>query len=164
MHPASPYLYAMKVTITVKEVNPDFEQAYADQHHDGKESEDNIRYNWEDEFEISEDVTNFSIRNNAVYQLEGERGNEPFSYEIPSMTIVECKLASGTTARFAASRKLIKDTKKVLDKNGNIHFFLFLKGNHEMLNPLTGVYISKPDFPFDLPEPEEEEISGDEEE
>lgn len=154
----------MKVKVTVKEVNPEFDQQLADKYHEGKESEDNIRYNWEDEFDVSADITDFRIRNNAVYMLEGFRGEEKFSYEIPSMTIVECVAADGSITPFAASRRLIKDTKKTVGKNGDIHFFLFLKGGHPMVNPVTGVYISKGDFPFELPEPEEEEITGDEEE
>jgi hypothetical protein len=154
----------MKVLITVKEVNPKFDQAYADKNYDGKESDDNFRYNWEDEFEVAEEVSEFLVRNNTVYALEGMRGEERFSFEIPSMTIIECKLANGTSTLFAASRKLIKDTKKVVDKKGNIHFFLFLKGGHPLVNPINGIYISKADFPVDLPLPEEEEITGDEEE
>lgn len=42
----------MKVTINVKLVNSKFNQAYADKENDGFETEDNIRFLWEDEFEI----------------------------------------------------------------------------------------------------------------
>jgi hypothetical protein len=154
----------MKVTITVKEINPDFDQQLADKENDGHESEDNIRYNWEDEFEVKNDVTDFTVKNNEVYILEGMKGEEKFSFEIPSMTIVECVGENGVVTQFAASRKLIKDTKKVIDKKGNIHFFIFLKGGHAHVNPVLGVYISEKDFPMDLPVPEEEDITSDEEE
>jgi hypothetical protein len=153
----------MKVTITVKEVNPDFDQELADKINDGHESEDNIRYNWEDEFEVKHDVKDFSIRNNEIYTLEGMEDGEPFSYEIPSMTIIECAGPNGEISRFAASRKLIKDSKKNVDKKGNIHFFLFLKGGHKHVNPMPGIYISLKDFPQELPLPEEEEITDEEE-
>jgi hypothetical protein len=154
----------MKVTITVKEVNPDFDQEFADRENDGHESEDNIRYNWEDEFDVKDEVKDFGIRNNEIYTLQGFNGEEKFSYEIPSMTIVECVGENGTVTQFAASRKLIKDTKKNIDKKGNIHFFIFLKGKHDHVNPIPGIYISKKDFPKDLPLPEEEDITSDEEE
>lgn len=153
----------MKVTITVKEVNPDFDQELADKTNDGHESEDNIRYNWEDEFEVKHDVKDFSIRNNEIYTLEGMAGDEPFSYEIPSMTIIECSGANGEVSRFAASRKLIKDSKKNVDKKGDVHFFLFLKGGHKHVNPMPGIYISQKDFPSELPLPEEDEITDEEE-
>jgi hypothetical protein len=154
----------MKVTITVKEVNPDFDQELADKENDGHESKHNIRYNWEDEFEVTEDIKDFAIRNNEIYTLEGLQDDEPFSYEIPSMTIIECLGTNGSVTRFAASRKLIKDTKKNVDKKGDIHFFMFLKGGHDHVNPMTGVYISAKDFPKELPLPEEDEITSDEEE
>jgi hypothetical protein len=154
----------MKVTVTVKEVNPRFDQALADKYNEGKESVDNIRYTWEDEFEVKSDVKDFRIRNNSDYLLEGFRGDEKFSFPISSMTIIECELVDGTVTQFAASRKLIKDTKKVVDSKNNIHFFIFLKGGQKMANPAAGIYISEKDFPFELPMPEEEEISGDEEE
>jgi hypothetical protein len=159
-----PYLYKMKVTVTVKEVNPDFDQALADKENDGHESEDNIRYNWEDEFEVKDEVKDFGIKNNEVYKLEGMIGDKKFAHEIPSMTIVECVGENGVVTQFAASRKLIKETKKVVDKKGDIRFFIFLKGKHAHVNPVVGVYISEKDFPQELPVPEQEEISGDEEE
>ncbi|MFM2019122.1 MAG: hypothetical protein RL007_2778, partial [Bacteroidota bacterium] len=63
----------MKVTITVKEVNPDFDHELAEREHEGKESEDNILYTWEDEFVINGDITDFKIRNNAEYSLAAEK-------------------------------------------------------------------------------------------
>ncbi|MCX6313078.1 MAG: hypothetical protein NT084_15775 [Bacteroidetes bacterium] len=154
----------MKVSITVKEVNPDFDQAYADKENEGHETEDNIRYNWEDEFDVKDEVKDFGIRNNEIYLLEGMNGNEKFSFEIPSMTIVECIGENGAVTQFAASRKLIKDTKKNIDKEGNVQFYIFLKGGHEHINPIPGIYISKKDFPKALPIPDEEDITTDEEE
>jgi hypothetical protein len=96
--------------------------------------------------------------------LEGMKGDEPFSYEIPAMTIIECAGTNGVITKFGASRKLIKDTKKNTDKKGDIHFFMFLKGGHAHVNPIAGVYISAKDFPKELPVPEEEDITSDEEE
>lgn len=154
----------MKITVTVKEVNPEFDQGIADNFHGGKESQDNLKYNWEDEFEVKNDCSDLKIRNNAVYQLQGFRGEEKFSYDIESMTILDCIGADGTVTQFAASRKIIKDTKKNVEKNGDIHFYMFLKGGHKMVNPIPGIYISEHDFPFELPVPEADEITHDEEE
>ncbi|CAN5401115.1 hypothetical protein BH09BAC5_BH09BAC5_04850 [soil metagenome] len=154
----------MKVTITVKEVNPDFDQEFADRENDGHESEENIRYNWEDEFEVKDDIKDFGIRNNENYLLEGIKEEKPFAFEIPAMTIIECVGENGVVTKFAASRKLIKDTKKNIEKNGDIHFFLFLKGNHGHVTPIPGIYVSAKDFPKELPVPDEEDITTDEEE
>ncbi|GAB4147524.1 MAG: hypothetical protein Fur0041_21510 [Bacteroidia bacterium] len=154
----------MKVSVTIKEINPGFDQEYANQHHDGEESEDNIKYNWEDELEVTSDVIEFKVLNNTTYTLQGFSNDEPFRYDIPSMTVLECSHADGSKTLFAASRKLISDTKKSVRKNGDIKFFLFLKGGKKHVNPIPGIYILKNDFPETLPEPEEDEITGDEEE
>lgn len=92
------------------------------------------------------------------------KGEIKFSHNIPSMTIIECIEENGNITQFAASRKLIKDTKKNVDKNGAIRFYIFLKGGHEQINPIPGIYISKKDFPNELPLPEEDDITSDEEE
>ncbi len=149
----------MKVTISFKEVNSEFDVEYAERSHDGQESEDNIKYNWEDELEVAGDVTDFMIRNNTTYTLAGEMDGDSFSYDIDGMTICDCTTADGTVSRFAVSRKLIKETKKATQKNGNVHFFFFLKDKHPHVNPMPGIYISKKDFPSALPRPEEVEVS-----
>ena len=149
----------MKVTITVKEVNPEFDRELADREHEGKESSDNILYNWEDEFEISGDVKDFKIRNNAVYELgvqvEGEE--EIATYPIEGMMIVDSILSDGATTSCAFSRSIVKDTKKVISQKGDIHFYIFLKGGKEIVTPFTGIYIAEKDFPKELPIPDEEE-------
>lgn len=153
----------MKVSIIIKEINPEFSQEIADRENDGHETEDNYRYSWEDELEVSEDVTDFRILNNTSYQLEGMNGNVKFSYEIPSMLLVNCKTTNGISV-FGASRSLIRDTNKNQNKNGDVTFYIILKGGKKMVNPIEGIYIAKQDFPMELPVPEEKEITGDEEE
>ena len=148
----------MKVTITVKEVNPDFDHDLADRKHGGDETADNILYNWEDEFVISGDVTDFKVRNNMAYELkvQGEEG-ESVTYEIPSMMLVDCHLSNGEMTTCAFSRSLVKDSKKVVSGKGDIHFYVFLKGKRTCVNPVPGIYIDGRDFPEQLPLPDEEE-------
>ena len=154
----------MKVTITVKEVNPDFDRELADREHDGKESEDNILYSWEDEFDIQGDVKDLKIRNNVPFDLETMEGDEEATYTIESMMVLDAILVNGATTSCAFSRSLVKDTKKVASKKGDVHFYVFLKGGKQIVTPVTGIYIAQKDFPKELPMPEEDEISSDEEE
>jgi hypothetical protein len=154
----------MKVTITVKEVNPEFDQHLADKEFNGKESEENILYTWEDEFDINGDVREFKIRNNVSYDLQASVNDKIVTYPIEAVTIVDCITNNNTTTSCVFSRSIVKDTKKVVHKNGNIHFFVFLKGGKEIVSPVTGIYINKKDWPKQLPLPPEEDITGDEEE
>jgi hypothetical protein len=154
----------MKVTITVKEINPDFDRELAEKEFDGKESEENILYNWEDEFEIQGDVKDLKIRNNVVYELQTAEEDDVATYPIEGMMVADAHLSNGATTSCAFSRSIVKDTKKVVQKNGNVHFFVFLKGGKEIVTPVTGIYINRKDWPEQLPLPPEDDISGDEEE
>ena len=143
----------MKFTLRVKAVNPDFDREHAEQFHEGKESEDNILYLWEDELAVKRDVVSFKVKNNAVYLLEGETGKEKFSHEIHSCTIIECTLDDGSITQFPFSKRIIKETdyKKSKDEK-QLWFFVYLKAKMKIVSPFEGAYFAKEDFPFDLPE------------
>lgn len=140
----------MKVTINVKLVNSKFSQAYADKDNEGEETEDNIKYLWEDEFEIQGDVTNFKVINNSNYLLKGLYPNDDeFCFEIPDMTVLECTMDNGSQTLIPFSKKAISKTEKNEVKNG-IHFFVYLKSIKNIVNPMQGVYILKDDYPSEL--------------
>ena len=140
----------MKVTINVKLVNSKFDQAYADKDNEGDETEDNIKYLWEDEFDVQGNVTNFKVNNNGNYLLKGLYPNDDeFCFEIPDMTILECTMDNGSQTLIPFSRKAINKTEKKETENG-IHFFVYLKSIKDIINPMQGVYILKDDYPKEL--------------
>lgn len=140
----------MKVTINVKLVNSKYNQAYADKENEGEETEDNIKYLWEDEFEVQGNVTNFKVINNTTYLLNGLYPNDDeFSFEIPDMTVLECTLDNGSMTLLPFSKKAISKTEMVDGKN-SMTFFVHLKSIREIVNPMTGVYILKDDYPEEL--------------
>ncbi|MDF2449849.1 MAG: hypothetical protein K0R26_2353 [Bacteroidota bacterium] len=140
----------MKVTINVKLVNSKFNQAYADKENEGEETEDNIKYLWEDEFEIKGNVSNFKVINNTTYLLNGLYPNDDeFSFELPDMTVLECTMDDGSKTLFPFSKKAISKTEKKEGKNA-MTFFVHLKSVREIVNPMTGVYILKDDYPEEL--------------
>ena len=142
----------MKVTINVKLVNSKFSQAYADKDNEGEETEDNIKYLWEDEFEVQGNVTNFKVVNNTTYLLKGLYPNDDeFCFEIPDMTILECEMENGTKTLIPFSIRAISKTDKQEVKSG-IHFFVYLKSIKDIVNPMQGVYILKEDYPQELVE------------
>jgi hypothetical protein len=140
----------MKVTINVKLVNSKFNQAYADKENEGEETEDNIKYLWEDEFEVQGDVTNFKVVNNTTYMLRGLYPNDDeFAFEIPDMTVLECTMKNGFRTLIPFSKRAVSKTDKKEVKSG-IHFFVYLKSIKEVVNPMQGVYILKEDYPKEL--------------
>lgn len=147
----------MTVTINVKLVNSKFNQAYADKENEGEETEDNIKYLWEDEFVVQGNVSNFKIINNTTYLLNGLYPNDDeFSFEIPDMTVLECAMTDGSKTLFPFSKKAISKTEKIETKNG-MTFYVHLKSIREIINPMTGVYILKDDYPKELLELQSDE-------
>lgn len=140
----------MKVTINVKLVNSKFNQAYADKENEGDKTEDNIKYLWEDEFEVQGNVTNFKVNNNTNYLLKGLYPNDDeFCFEIPDMSVLECTLDNGSVTLLPFSKKAISKTEKIETKDG-FTFYVHLKSIRDVVNPMTGVYILKDDYPEEL--------------
>jgi hypothetical protein len=133
-------------------INSEFNQALADDLHDGKETEDNIKCLWEDELKVSEAVKEFKIKNNATYTLAGFfPDDKKFSFDIPEMTICNCLTESGKNMQFAVSKKLIRKTEKIIEEDKNeTHMYFYLKDVLQLENPMNGVYILKSDFPKEL--------------
>ncbi len=140
----------MKVTINVKLVNSKFNQAYADKENEGEETEDNIKYLWEDEFDVQGDVANLKVINNTTYLLKGlYPDDDEFCFEIPDMTILECTMKDGSQTLIPFSKRAINKTEKTETKDG-ILFFVYLKSIKDIVNPMQGVYILKEDYPKEL--------------
>jgi hypothetical protein len=147
----------MKVTLNIKLVNSKFNQAYADKENEGQETEDNIKYLWEDEFDVKGNVKNFRVINHTTYLLKGYYPNdEAFSFEIPNMTVLECLMDNGSVNLLPFSNKAISKTEKINSKEG-LYFNINLKSNYEIINPMLGVYIIKEDYPKELLELFEDE-------
>ena|SRR6476646_4051665 len=132
-------------------VNSEFSQGFADDLHGGEESEDNIKYLWEDEFQVSGSVKDFKIKNNSIYTLAGYfPDNEEFSFEIPDMSVCECFMDNGERNIFGVSKKLIKKTEKIVKSDNETHMYFYLKDTLPLENPMNGVYILRSDFPKEL--------------
>lgn len=142
----------MKVTVNVRLVNSEFDHDIAIALYEGDESEENIKYLWEDEFEVLGDIESFKVKNNAIYTLEGMKADDiKFSFEIWDMTIVECIDKEGKINQFSFSKKLVKSTEKLQDeKTKDIIFNVLLTDKLEHVNPMDGLYILKSNFPKEL--------------
>ena len=142
-------------TLRFIRINPDFDQQHADEMHRGKESEDNIKYLWEDELELSE-VSNLAIKNRSTYLLQGSDGETTFEYELPDMCVIEAKLKTGEINHFGVSQKILKNSNHS-EKEGNHTYSFYIKGRFEPINPFLGLYVLAKDFPEELLNQEIEE-------
>ena len=130
-------------------VNSEFNQGLADDLNEGEETEDNIKYLWEDELKVAEPIKEFKIKNSATYTLAGFfPDDKEFSFDILDTTIVDCITESGKNMQFAVSKKLLKKTdKKVDEKMDETHLYFYLRDTFPLESPMDGVYILKQDFP-----------------
>jgi len=134
-------------------INEDFSQEHADTHHDGKESEFNLKYEWEDELLVKEIVQNPSIVRNSEFTLQCQRGEDDyFSYPIENMAVMNIKLTNGFESELACSEEILEKMEWIAEDT--VHFYL--NQNQFLVNPVAGVYIAANKFPLELIDEEEE--------
>ena len=134
----------MKLNAHFYLLNDDFSPEYAEANFNGKESENNPRYEWEDELDVNE-VKNVEIIRKGEYPLRGEIESGPFEYILPNMFLVALEMENGQQGAFAVSESILDSYTFQGDK-----LEVFLKDYEPMSNPIPGVYIASKEFPKEL--------------
>ena len=137
----------MNCKIHIHLLNELFSQELADEKHGGKESADNLRYDWEDELDITSAVTKVQEKTDAVYTLAGYDENDAlFSYEIPAMHLFEIHSETDPITYVGASQSIVDHcTYATADNCHTIR--IFLKDYEPMANPVPGIFIASKAFP-----------------
>lgn len=137
----------MKCKIHIHLLNEFYSQEFADKHHKGNESADNLRYEWEDELQITTEVSAIFQRNDAIYTLAGyDENNTQFSYEIPHMRLFEIHSVDSPNTFIGASEAIIDHC--TLDQDeGSYTIRIYLKDFEPMANPVPGIFIASKAFP-----------------
>ena len=105
----------MAYTIHVYLRSGDFSQEFADENHNGEETAENVRYEWEDEFRINGEFDKVEAVRDQTFPLSGEHPNEEFfSYDIPNVMVFEFHGTDGVTP-LVVSEKALEEY--VLDTN-----------------------------------------------
>jgi len=139
----------MKINAHFFLLNDDFSPEYAEANHQGKESDNNPLYEWEDEFSVSQDLEDVIVEEKSIYILQGETNEGPFAYSIPNMLVARLKMKNGTEGAFAISESIVDSY--VFEKEGeNALFKVFIKDYEPLADPIPGVYIASKEFPTEL--------------
>jgi hypothetical protein len=126
-------------------LNDNFSPEYAEANFNGEESENNPKFEWEDEIEI-QDVSHFDILRNAILPLNGELSSgESFSHEVLNMFAIHIKTNDQKEAFLGVSESIL-DSFEVKGNKINI----YIKDYEPHGNPLPGVYIASKEFPKEL--------------
>lgn len=131
-------------------LNEFFSQEHADLHHDGNQSEDNLKYEWEDELEISSLVENVSELKNSTYHLAGNLGDgTSFSYPIENMRLVKIDSKDSPSVFIGASESILHDL-QISKNETSFTVELYIKDYEPLSNPIPGIYIGSKSFPKEL--------------
>lgn len=137
----------MKCKINVYCLNEHFSQEHADAHFNGQPSENNRKYDWEDEMNITSAVTEVKEHRKATFPLVGEMPNgESFSHEVKEMMLFEIVSEGYPSTYIGCSESILEECsqEKIED---TIHLKLCIKDLEPHANPIPGIYIASHEFP-----------------
>jgi hypothetical protein len=127
-----------------------YSQELADEQHEGNQSIDNIKYEWEDELSISSDVISVTELSDVAYPLAGmNEHNEAFQFDIPNMRLFEIQSSDAPKVYIGASESIVSSASfEKTDERYTIE--IFLKDYEPMSNPTPGIFIAAKSFPKEL--------------
>jgi len=137
----------MKCSIHVYLLNEHFSPEHAEAHYKGEESENNQKYEWEDEFAITSNVQEVLEHENAVFPLTGELPDgTAFHHEVKNMFLFEIRSSDAPTTYVGASMSIL-DAHAVIHDKEEFTLNLFIKDYEPLANPIPGIYIASKEFP-----------------
>ncbi len=137
----------MECKIHVYLLNEHFSAEHAEAHHNGEESENNLKYEWEDEFSVTSSVDAVEIHENVSFPLQGEMPDgTAFSHDVANMFLFEIKSSDAPSTFIGASKSIVEEHELIKEETRFV-IRLFLKDYEPMSNPIPGIYIASKEFP-----------------
>lgn len=137
----------MECKIHVYLLNEHFSAEHAEAHHNGEESENNLKYEWEDEFSVTSSVESVEILENVSFPLQGEMPDgSAFSHDVENMFLFEIKSSDAPSTFIGASKSIVEEHELIIEETRFV-IRLFLKDYEPMSNPIPGIYIASKEFP-----------------
>lgn len=137
----------MECKIHVYLLNEHFSAEHAEAHHNGEESENNLKYEWEDEFSVTSSVDAVEIHENVSFPLQGEMPDgSAFSHDVENMFLFEIKSSDAPSTFIGASKSIVEEHELIKEETRFV-IRLFLKDYEPMSNPIPGIYIASKEFP-----------------
>ena len=126
-------------------LNEDFSPEYAEANNEGKPSEINRLYEWEDELVLKNDIKSVEVLEGKTYILKGEINGDGFEEEVKDMFLFNILGSDNTITQMACSAVLME--KYEVTEEENIQLNVFFKGAEPLSNPVPGIYIALQEFP-----------------
>jgi len=140
----------MKCKIHTYLINDSFSQEYADKNHKGNSSDDNQKYEWEDELDVSSIVSKITELKDQVYPLQGTMpdGSE-FSYPVSNMRLVKIESEDAPSFFVGCSESILHEL-HIQNNEQEAIIEIYLKDYEPLSNPIPGIYIGSKSFPKEL--------------
>lgn len=139
----------MKLTAHFYLLNDNFSPEYAEANHGGNETENNPFYEWEDELEVSTNLTSTELIRDGSFTLAGEMPDgESFSTEVSNMFLLKLKLDNGSEGYFGVSESILD--RYTLEGETDQVLKVYIKDYEPLANPMPGVFIASKEFPIEL--------------
>lgn len=141
----------MRVQVSLIEVNPEYSQQYADEYNFGKESENNMKSNWGNVYELK-NVKSVSLHDDEPFLLKGQVENgQDFEYLIPDVLIFRCMFLDGVKREFAVSKSILKKTHQARNgRNDVTRFYFYINPEPEWVPLATNLCVDIKDVPKDF--------------
>lgn len=140
----------MKCQINVYMLNEHFSQEHADAQHGGKPSENNRKYDWEDDMVITSNVLEVIEHRKVSFPLQGQMGDgTDFHYDITEMFLFEIKNEDAPSNFIGCSESIMHSFEKEI-KEDTIFLKLYINDYEPYANPIPGIYIASKEFPSAL--------------
>ncbi len=140
----------MKLKATFYLLNYDFSPEFAESNYDGKPSENNRYYDWEDELALTNEILEIKTHREADYFLMGQfPDGKKFNEKVPNMLLFECIGQNGESTWLGCSESII-DSYEIITDDNTISLTVTMAENEPLSNPVPGIYIGVSSFPKSL--------------
>jgi hypothetical protein len=138
----------MKLKISFKIINSDFDQEYANEYNWGKESANNMKYHWSVSFQVNSDIDEIEInKNESLHYVDSYNKNKIIEFFLENQTILKCYKDNELFTQYSVSTGLIKKIQEIYQKRTKTkHCYFYLKDNLEIIELKNHIYVLKEDL------------------
>lgn len=142
----------MKLFVTFKMQNPDYNKEYANEYNQGRESGNNPKDLFSDGHRLVDEVDSISVVKDTDYNLIGLAGNGiKISVILPHMTVLKVYRDNKIITEYAVSNELVKRTLPSENKKYNTtRFYFYLQPREDFVQLSERIYLLKKDLPNEL--------------
>ncbi len=136
----------MKVQITVKQQNLEFNKEYAEQYNSGKGSHGNWKDSWSDGYEFVKPIDNVHIFKNTDYDFTLENGK---TITLKNVNILTTYNEEEIVGCFILSKSIIQRMLKppLRKKSDAQRYYFYLKPNKSVWKLSNNIYLNKEEVP-----------------